>query len=87
MDCNAADILQQETFKKLSKELLEKMLHRHHFFTPKVQIFLAFQKWNKHKQYVDQSGDSLIFVSLSFINVDHLFQVYRKSSGIADPSI
>uniref|UniRef100_A0A1B0AIK8 BTB/POZ domain-containing protein 9 n=1 Tax=Glossina pallidipes TaxID=7398 RepID=A0A1B0AIK8_GLOPL len=84
MDRNAADILQHETFKNLSKESLEEILRRDSFFAPEVQIFLAVWDWGKHNRNVDiQSVVS--YVRLPLMNLDHLLQVVRPS-GILDPN-
>ncbi|KAL9879720.1 BTB/POZ domain-containing protein 9-like [Glossina fuscipes fuscipes] len=84
MDRNAADILQHETFKNLSKESLEEILRRDSFFAPEVQIFLAVWEWGKHNRNVDiQSVVS--YVRLPLMNLDHLLQVVRPS-GILDPN-
>uniref|UniRef100_A0A1B0AX67 BTB/POZ domain-containing protein 9 n=1 Tax=Glossina palpalis gambiensis TaxID=67801 RepID=A0A1B0AX67_9MUSC len=84
MDRNAADILQHETFKNLSKESLEEILRRDSFFAPEVQIFLAVWEWGKHNRNVDiQSVVS--YVRLPLMNLEHLLQVVRPS-GILDPN-
>ncbi|XP_065364039.1 BTB/POZ domain-containing protein 9 [Calliphora vicina] len=83
MDRNAADILQQESFKNLSKESLQEVLRRDSFFAPEVQIFVAVWEWCKHNKNVDiQSVVS--YVRLPLMNLEHLLQVVRPS-GILEP--
>lgn len=83
MDRNAVDILQQESFKNLSKESLEEVLRRDSFFAPEVQIFLAVWEWCKYNKNVELQS-VVSYVRLPLMNLEHLLQVVRPS-GILDP--
>ncbi|XP_061390585.1 BTB/POZ domain-containing protein 9 [Musca vetustissima] len=83
MDRNAADILQHESFKSLSKESLEEVLRRDSFFAPEVQIFIAVWDWCKHNPNVDIKS-VVSFVRLPLMNLEDLLHVVRPS-GILNP--
>ncbi|XP_017045818.1 BTB/POZ domain-containing protein 9 [Drosophila ficusphila] len=83
MDRNAADLLQHDSFKTLSKESLEEVLRRDCFFAPEVQIFLAVWKWSRYNPNVDIKS-VVSFVRLPLMNLEHLLQVVRPS-GILEP--
>ncbi|EDV95344.1 BTB/POZ domain-containing protein 9 [Drosophila grimshawi] len=83
MDRNAADLLQHDTFKMLSRESLEEVLRRDCFFAPEVQIFLAVWKWSRYNPDVDIKT-VVSFVRLPLMNLEHLLQVVRPS-GILEP--
>uniref|UniRef100_A0A1I8M4A6 BTB/POZ domain-containing protein 9 n=1 Tax=Musca domestica TaxID=7370 RepID=A0A1I8M4A6_MUSDO len=83
MDRNAADILQHDSFKSLSKESLEEVLRRDSFFAPEVQIFIAVWEWCKHNPNVDIKS-VVSFVRLPLMNLEDLLHVVRPS-GILNP--
>ncbi|XP_055911449.1 BTB/POZ domain-containing protein 9 [Eupeodes corollae] len=83
MDRNAAEILQHESFRGLSKESLEEVLKRDSFFAPEVQIFIAVNEWCKQNSNIDV-GTVVSYVRLPLIHLEHLLQVVRQS-GILGP--
>ncbi|KAH8267587.1 hypothetical protein KR026_008142 [Drosophila bipectinata] len=83
MDRNAAELLQHDSFKMLSKESLEEVLRRDCFFAPEVQIFLAVWKWSRYNPNVDIKS-VVSYVRLPLMNLEHLLQVVRPS-GILEP--
>ncbi|KAH8396295.1 hypothetical protein KR222_007660, partial [Zaprionus bogoriensis] len=83
MDRNAADLLQHESFKMLSKESLEEVLRRDCFFAPEVQIFLAVWKWSRYNPDIDIKN-VVSFVRLPLMNLEDLLQVVRPL-GILEP--
>ncbi|EDV44558.1 uncharacterized protein Dana_GF20424 [Drosophila ananassae] len=83
MDRNAAELLQHDSFKMLSKESLEEVLRRDCFFAPEVQIFLAVWKWSRYNPNVDIRS-VVSYVRLPLMNLEHLLQVVRPS-GILEP--
>ncbi|EDW66145.1 BTB/POZ domain-containing protein 9 [Drosophila virilis] len=83
MDRNAADLLQHDSFKMLSKESLKEVLRRDCFFAPEVQIFLAVWKWSRYNPDIDIKT-VVSYVRLPLMNLEHLLQVVRPS-GILEP--
>ncbi|KAL7744657.1 hypothetical protein ACLKA6_017162 [Drosophila palustris] len=83
MDRNAADLLQHDSFKMLSKESLEEVLRRDCFFAPEVEIFLAVWKWSKYNPDIDIKT-VVSFVRLPLMSLEDLLNVVRPS-GILEP--
>ncbi|XP_017853063.1 BTB/POZ domain-containing protein 9 isoform X2 [Drosophila busckii] len=83
MDRNAADLLQHDSFKMLSRESLAEVLRRDCFFAPEVQIFLAVWKWSRYNPDIDIKT-VVDYVRLPLMNLEHLLQVVRPS-GILEP--
>ncbi|KAH8305351.1 hypothetical protein KR044_007766, partial [Drosophila immigrans] len=78
MDRNAAELLQHDSFKMLSRESLEEVLRRDCFFAPEVQIFLSVWKWSRYNPDIDiETVVSL--VRLPLMNLEDLLQVVRPS--------
>ncbi|KAH8386811.1 hypothetical protein KR093_002722, partial [Drosophila rubida] len=85
MDRNAAELLQHDSFKMLSRESLEEVLRRDCFFAPEVEIFRSVWKWSRYNPDIDiETVVSL--VRLPLINLEDLLQVVRPS-GILKPEI
>lgn len=82
MDRNAAELLQHDSFKMLSKESLEEVLRRDCFFAPEVQIFLAVWKWSRYNPDIDIKT-IVSFVRLPLMAQQDLLKVVRPS-GIFD---
>lgn len=84
MDHHAPHILQNKTFKSLSKEAVQEILRRECFFDPKMQIFLAVWKWSKHNRNTDIRA-VVSYVRLPLMDLSYLLQVVRPSD-IIDPN-
>jgi len=85
IDTNADQILASESFQKISKDLLERILTRNTFkASSELSIFHAVEEWSKHANHNIETVIHL--VKLPLIPLEELYKI-RKSGTLAEEKI
>ncbi|XP_041450087.1 BTB/POZ domain-containing protein 9-like [Drosophila obscura] len=83
MDRHPSDLLNQESFERLSKESLEKVLQRDTFVAPEVEIFKTLCKWRLFNPSVDIKT-VISHIRLPLMTFKELVYVVRPT-GLFEP--
>lgn len=84
-DENTYEILKEDYFKTLKKELLCSLLQRDSFFAQEVDIFRAVLEWRKHNHVSDDDFQMIVSaIRFELIDFEELFTDVRESSILSE---
>ncbi|RZC37379.1 BACK, BTB, and/or F5 F8 type C domain containing protein, partial [Asbolus verrucosus] len=85
LDEHALEILANDSFNELSQNSLVRLLERHTFDAPEVEIFKSVAKWGKVNDDVD--GRAIKSVRLSCLNVVDIVSTVRPSKLVGNEDL